>query len=296
MPHSKSPFDSSYRRPTPLFIFHWIAFFQGFRREKTLMPPNVRDGASFAEVGEALVDRGGRYGTLFLNRSSTKDEYNKNKALMQEYQNEHVVGFVEDAIQFHPVDTSFLAPGDTAVITTRLMWNDLDWNHRLHLHGGFTTLLQGVVRETRPYFPVGRRGRMMLSPEIADQFPPEYSNRGSIEYHQRQGAWYKSLGRVDGLDRRCEIDRDELMSAAYIVHLPAVECLNGANLLLVFGMGATQTLAISHRLRTDLGYLLDRWGFSMVEMRATPEPEHSTSLDWVKDWEMNVLLQTDVLD
>ncbi|MBW2243709.1 MAG: hypothetical protein JRH01_17130 [Deltaproteobacteria bacterium] len=295
MPHPHNPFVTNFVRPDPLFRFHWIAFLQGFRREDTSMPPNIRDAGAGAEAIEALGTLGGRYETLFLIRSSTDEEYEKNLKLMDKNLSSNSPELVEDVLEFHPIDVSRLERGNTAVILTRLMWNDLDAIYRLHLHPGFTTLEQELLRETRPYISKGYRGKMILSQEIADQFAPEYANRGDIEYTQRRGAWYQSLGRADQKGRRCLVDRSELLSAAYILHLPEVECLNGANLLLAFGMGATQTLAIWHRLRTDLMPLLNHWGFTMVEMRATPEPEHGSNLDWFEDWDMKTILQTDLL-
>ena len=295
MSYPDSPFIRSFLRTDPLFRFHWLAFYQDFRREDTSKPPNVRDGASFAEISEALAAVGGRFGTLLLNRPSTQQEYERNRAIVQRYHDEHDTGLVEDLIVYRPVDVAFLHPGDTAVIVTRLPMNDLDWNHRLHLHPGFTTLEQALIRQARRYMLECRRGRVLLSSEIADQLPPEYADRGDTRYYQTKGAWYQSLGRADGVGRRHEIQRKEQISAGFMLHLPELECLNGANMLLVFGLGATQTLAFCHRLRTDLGHLLDHWGFTMVEMRATSDPVHATSLDYVKDWEMKVLVQAGVL-
>ena len=294
MLHPDSPFVTDFVRPDPIFGFYWIAFLQGFRREDTSMPPSIRDGGAGAEAIEALGSLGGRYETLFLIRSSTDEEYEKNLKLMDASLSSNSPGLAEDVLEFHPIDVPFKR-GETALIVTRLMWNDLDANYRLHLHPAFTTLEQELLRATRPYISKGYRGKMILSREIADQFAPEFANRGDIEYTQRKGAWYQSLGRADNKGRRCLVDRNELRSAAYILHLPEVECLNVANLLLAFGMGATQTLAIWHRLVTDLTPLLDHWGFTMVEMRATPEPEHGSSLDWYEGWDMKKILQTGLL-
>lgn len=295
MPHSTGPFDCSFRTPDPRFFYHWLAFYQDFRMEDTWKPPHVRDGASFAEISAALAARGGRFGTLFQGRPSTQDQYETNCEIVQSYQDQDSAGLVEDLIEYRPVDVSFLHRGDTGVVVTRLPMNDLDWDHRLHLHPGFSTLEQELIRQARPYLRECRRGRMLLAPEIADQLPSEYADRGDTEYYQRKGAWYRSLGRTDGVGRRRQIRREDRISAGFMLHLPELECLNGANLLLVFGLGATQTLAFCHRLRTDLGHLLDHWGFTMVEMRATSEPVHATTVDYVEDWEMNVLLQAGVL-
>ena len=99
-------------------------------------------------------------------------------------------------------------------------------------------------------------------------------------------------------------DRAAGRTAAYLLQLPEVPELNGADLLVMWGQGGTQTLAFAQLLRSDLSHLLDHYGLSMVEMvapeqRDIPWEDATESFllhDAAENWETNVLLDGVLLD
>ena len=74
-----------------------------------------------------------------------------------------------------------------------------------------------------------------------------------------------------------------------------VESLRGADLLVAFGVGGTETLSICHRLCTDLAWVLDQPGFTMVEMTVSGDEPARGGLGFADELKMEIALHMDPL-
>ena len=203
---------------------------------------------------------------------------------------------IEDVATYSELDVSFLKPGDVLVVPTRPPFNDLDHGDKVRSQPGFTTLEQGVFRVCRPYIEVCSRSHMLLTEAVAQRLPKDFANRANVTFRQTKEPWYIQLACRDGGSRPTRVHPSARKTAAYVLYLSEVGCLHGADLLVFFGMGGTQTLVISRRLRTDLSELLERPGFTVIEMTAPGDAEPCGGLDYAHKWNMEVILQMECLD
>jgi len=276
-----------------LGFYHWLAYFYGLRQGRTLKPHHVRDGAAFAELSVQLQRRGLQYGRLVPNGPPTPAEFAAIKAQVERAsaQGRHNV---EDIVEFFPIDDSFLKAGDLVVVPTRPPLNDLVHCDKVRSQPGFTTLEQIIFRELRPYLKVCSRAHVRLSQQVAEWLPEEYANRADITFRQVKHPWYMELARLDG-SGRASVPVRARQTAAYVLYLRSVERLRGADLLIAFGMGGTQTLVLCHRLRNDLAALLDRPGFKLIEMTAEDDETLWGGLEKAQHWKMDVVVDMESL-
>jgi hypothetical protein len=270
--------------PRHIFEYHWFAFYQGWLEGRNLKDHHLRDGAAFRELSVPLDDRGGRDVLVEDNRRP----------------------LVEDIVEYEPVDVDFLEPGQLLVAPTRIPMNDFQQEDKVQVQPGFTALEQTIIRACRPYLPVCARSRVRIADPLADKLAPDYADRADIGFRMVKEPWYSLLCSASPEAKRRRPKGRRCRTAAYLLQLPEVAELNGADLLVMWGQGGTQTLAFAQLLRTDLSYLLDQYGFSMVElvgpeMGGTPEGEAPESepfrlLDSLLGWEVHVLLKGVLLD
>lgn len=294
--------DASFAEDHP-FEFHWFAFFQGWEEDRKLKAHHLRDGVAFSVLSATLMKRGGRYGGLFRNGPATREKVKHYQDLMQEFVAAFQLRLVEDVVEYRPVDESFLQEGRVLVVPTRLPMNDFSQKDKVQVQPGFTSLEEKIIRVCRPYLPVCSRSRVRIADGLAACLTAESADRVDILFHAYAEPWYKKLRTVDPTVKEREPQADRCRTMAYLLQLPRVPELNGADLLLVWGQGGTQTLALVELLNTDLAHLLDRYGFSMVELTA-PEwirPKESLDkpyelLDSLGNWETEILLENVLLD
>jgi len=175
---------------------------------------------------------------------------------------------------------------------------------KVQVQPGFTSLEQKIIRLCRRYFRVVARSRVRLGDEVAAHLPKKYANRADIRFKATSEPWYTALTTANATTSVKRSRVPERRTAGYLLRLPAVPELNGADLLVMFGLGGTQTLAFAKRLRSDLSGLLDHDGLSMVEM-IVPEPAESSDENVpesfrlfasARQWEMRVLLEGVLLE
>ena len=273
-------------------LYHWFSYFYGLREGRSLKPHHVRDGAAFPEMCVPLQRRGLEYGRLVPNGPPTPDEFNERLAEL-----EAAAGGgrhnIEDVVTYSEFDDSFLKPGDTLVVPTRPPMNDLDHYDKVRSQPGFTTLEQKIFRILRPYLDVCSRSHVRLVDVIAEQLPAAYANRADVTFRQVLAPWYKELAHLGGGKK--SVRREARTTSAYVFYLAELPTLHGADLLVAFGMGGTQTLILCNRLRNDLAWVLDKPGFTMFEMTARDDEAAYGGLEFADLWSFDVVLQTECL-
>ena len=274
--------------------YHWLAYSYGVREGRNWKESQVRDGAAFAELGAWLSRRGFEYGRLIPNRLPRPEEFREKRAEL-EGASHHGRRHVEDVVTYREIQDSFLEPGDLVIVPTRPPLNDLDHQDKVRSQPGFTTLEQKIFRECRQYLDVCSRSHVRFTPAVAERLPGNFADRADVTVRQVKGPWYRVLKRLDGRGRPSRFSDRPRRTAAYLLYLPEVKTLHRAGLLVAFGMGGDQTLVFAHRLRTDLEPLLDRPGFTMVEMTAPDDATACGGLAFAHDWKMEIVLQMECL-
>jgi hypothetical protein len=286
------------------FRYDWFAFYQGWLKGRKLKAHHLRDGAAFRELSMALDDRGGRYAKLVRNGPATPEKTKHYEQLIHDRVERNERPLVEEVVAYQQVDESFLGEGRALVVSTRLPMNDFQQGDKIQVQPGFTSIEQKAIRACRPYLPVCARSRVRLANAVANELPGDYADRADILFRAYEEPWYSELCAVGTDARRRRARRGERRTAAYLLQLPAVPGLHGADLIVMWGQGGTQTLAFAQRLHRDLSFLLDHYGLSMVEFVAGPSaaptgpPEMAPFLllDSAPDWSAEVLLQGVLLD
>jgi hypothetical protein len=287
-----------------IFDYHCLAFYYTWIEGRNLKPHHLRDGYAFRELSAALDDRGGRFGRIIHNGPATPGETKKYREIVKRRVEMNEVPLIEDIVEYRVIDQSYLMPGQVLVVSTRLPMNDFQQEDKVQVQPGFTSIEQKVIRACRAYFDVCSRKRVRLATAVARELPAKYANRADVFFRVHQEPWYTTLMPTHPGAQVQRTTNTEERTAAYLLQLPAVPELNGADLLVMWGQGGTQTLAFAQRLRADLSGLLDHYGLSMVEMVA-PEQQDSRRQDQsdsvllqyrAEDWETKVLLDGVLLD
>ena len=288
------------------YEYSWFAFYQGWLEDRNLKGHHLRDGPAFRELCVALDDRGGRYEKTFRNGPATPAKRRHYEQLIKQLVRENQQPLIEDVAEYQPVDESFLQKVKLLVVTTRLPMNDFQQENRVQVQPGFTSVEQKIIQACRPYLNVCARSRVRLSKGLAAKLPNEFADRADIRFRAVGEPWYNELHTLNPSDRQRRPKPSGRRTAVYVLQLPSVPELNGADLLVIWGQGGTQTLALAQRLRSDLSFLLDYYGLSMIEMVAPEraeglkgedlEMEPIRLLDAAHEWEAHVLLQGELLD
>jgi hypothetical protein len=265
--------------------YHWLAYYYGLRSGRRLKPHHVRDGAAFAELSVPLARLGLSYGRLVPNGPPTPEEYSAHQAAL-DADSDGGHRLIEDVARYTQIDESFLKPGDMLVVPTRPPMNDIFHGDKVRSQPGFTSIEQKIFRACRPYLQVCSRAHIRLSLLAADRLPDAFANRADVTFCQSKEPWYRKLARLDGGGRRAKLPGQ---TAGYVLYLSALESLRGAGLLVVFGMGGTQTLVLCHRLRSDLAWLLDEPGFTMIEMTASENEPACNGLEFAHQWKLETV-------
>jgi hypothetical protein len=277
------------------YEYYWFAFYQGRLEGRYLKPHHLRDSVAFRELSVALDARGGIYVTRIPNGPATSTKIKHYKSSIRNLVNANENPLVEDVVDYEAVDESFLKRGQLLVVSTRIPMNDSQQEDKVQVAPGFTSLEQKIIQVCRPYLPVCARSRVRIADPLANQLSPEFADRADIQFHAYKEPWYTMLRTTHPGAPRRRPKRGLRRTAAYLLQLPEVEELNGADLLVMWGQGGTQTLAFAQLLRNDLSRLVGQYGFSMVEMEA-PESDPFRLLDSLSDWKVHVLLEGVLLD
>lgn len=270
--------------------YDWFAYFFGLRDHRHLKPHHMRDGPAFVEISALFQRRGYQYGQIVPNGPPEHEEFNEKVREVERISAGGPCNIEDIESLWHP-DPGVVSfePGNVIIVPTRPPLNDLVHGDKVRSQPGFTWLERQIFCLCRDYFPVCSRSHVRLSPAVAAHLGEAYGNRADIIYKGTGEPWYQKLTRLDGSPGKNRVPRRPRRTAAYVLFLSEVESLGGADLVLAFGMGGTQTLLICHRLRNDLAWVLDRPGLKMIEMTAD-DAETSGGLEHAHRWKMELVL------
>jgi hypothetical protein len=264
---TRPPTIASKNDPRRIFVMFW---YYGRRRRMELKTHHVRDASALFELLARLVQSGYEIGDQFLCSppANPRDE-----------------SVVE-------VDVSALRPGDLVVIVTRPPLDDKSHGDRKKIPLGHTSLERTVLACARPFFKALARSHVKLALELALRLPHVYATRAELFVHQFKNAWYTRTQSIDAIKTQ-PFSNDAPQTPGFVIRCNRVEALNGADILFCFAMGGTETLVLARRLRTDFSHLLERPGFTMVEM-APPDtvghPKRPTTLSFAHQWRIEEIL------
>ena len=254
---------------------HWFAPYNRRRKKRKLGLNHVRpDGPAFAEIQAALYELDSHYGGLLPNSPPSEDELRRHSG----------------PPPLLPNDGS-LGRGDLVVMVGKPGLDEERQNDTIRIERGFTTLENKVEDILREYFEVLARSHIRLQRPYANQLRKPYGNRSDTTFTEYgQYAWYKECKTLEGTDVQ-KFDAKDRRTAAYVLNLPEIPTLRGADLLLAFGVSGNHTLALACRLRADLIHLLREPNFTILEISNAVQPERPTNLRFVSDWTFEIILQ-----
>lgn len=297
MTHDKrpTPFPSTDpSHPSDTSVHHWLAYNPDWREGRQLKESHVRDGAALWELSTALSQRGCLPGSMVRNGPAPRELVQRNYARIVELVDANEFPLIEEVCEYQRVDESFLQPGVKLVVPTRLPLNDVQQKDRSCVEPSFTSIERKLLRLLRRYVEVCSRSRVRLAEAVASRLDREFATRADIEFHPYKNPIYKEMFTIERNAKGRKMPKKLGATAAYVLQLSGVPELNGADVLIVWGMSGPQTLALAHLLRTDLSRLLDLEGFSMVEMFQHPDeptPHGWRRLDYMHRFEVKVLLE-----
>jgi hypothetical protein len=251
-------------------LAHVLLWYYAKRRDMTLKPHHTRDGSALFELLAILTSRGYGIGEQCWNFPPSDPE---------------------DATII-PAEIPNLEAGDLVLIGTRLPLDDSAHGDRIKIERGFATPEEIVFAIARRYFAVLARSHVRLTDALAARLPADRTTRADLWVRVLKAAWYRECKSLDG--RQLQRFREgEHRTPAFVIRLNGVEALNGADLLIAFAMGGTETLIWARRLRTDFSHLLWRPGFTFVEMIPPEEsgrPDRPTNVSFAHKWTIEEVL------
>lgn len=287
------------------FLYFWLPYCQTIGKGRHVKLNHVRDGFAFFLLSQALDRRLGSFVDMVKNGPAPPDLEAANLRVLAQLGAENPL--LEEVLSYAPMNESFLKRGVMLVAPTRIPLDDFKRGNRVRVDPSFTSIEQKVKRILRRYVTFLSRDQVCLARAVAEQLATAFADRAEIGFKSYKTAaslyttaTYKNLRTIDSHGPRRRAPKLPPRSAGYLLQLTQVPELNGADLLLMWGMGGTQTLAFANLLRNGLSHLLDVEGFSMVEMTEPVDPPASNggslALDFVRDWEAEVLLEGVLLD
>jgi hypothetical protein len=254
--------------------FDWFATVERHRQDRPPEFPGLRDPAAFFETGAELERRGMRFGKIILSFPRTTEEL---RALSGQP-------------ELSEIDESFLGPDRLLVVTTRIALSDFLFENRRALRAALNKLSAKLFDIGWLHFEKLARSHSELTAHFASQLHGDFTNRAIIEFTQNKGAFYMKCQRLDGGGKQT-FTRSQARTACFVLHAKGVPTLNGADLLVLFGMGGVETLVLAYHLRNGLSHLLDEPCFAMIEFEGAERPANEPSnLRFASLWRPRVIL------
>jgi hypothetical protein len=187
--------------------------------------------------------------------------------------------------ELHPIDVSFVRPGDRLLWTTRPGKDDPRHLDRKHIQPARTDLEVRVFDAWSRYLEMCPRSTVKLTDAMRRLLPEAFEGRWNIIFKQARGCGYKLLH-----ERRARRKPPAgNLTAAYLLHLAEL-WKGGPGLISAFGMDGTATSGWCYRLARDYSYLLEQPGFAMVEIEMEPVPVRPANLRWALKWTIRTLI------
>ena len=252
-------------------LYPFLTFLPRKDPNRGVQPPQVRDMLAANELLMALLPLGFRYEEPILNYPPPT----ASRELLEEN-------------ELHPVDLSFVGPEAYLLTATRPPIHDMDHGDRKRMEPGNTDVERRIFRAWQKYLAYCARSHVKLGRTARNALPEGFERCRDIAFRQSGGGFYKELNSLDGSGWQKQPAKG--MTAAFLLRVEELPG-GGPGLINSFGMDAVASLAWAYRLGRDFAYLLDKPGFSMVEIRRTPVPERPTNLRWAQDWKIEPLIE-----
>jgi hypothetical protein len=262
----------------------WLASVAWTRRDRPPPAAELRDSGAFLEAAAAFSARGCRIDRVVYGHPSSEDELEQMKSELR----------LGRRPRLKKLDLGFLGPGRVLVVCTRLPLSDLVFDNKRKQWVALDELTARIVEIGWLHFRILARTHVELWPRFASQLAPGFERRARIQFVQNCGAFYTWCQHLEERGKQ-HFSADDARTAGYVLHLKQVPSLNGADLLVFFGMGGVETLALAHHLRNGLGHLLDEPGFSMVEFERAVRPQAPSDAGFASLWRPRVILHADPL-
>jgi len=226
----------------------------------------LRDGNAFGEFYPVLNNAGFTYGGIIVNQSSSDQPARQSQRGM---------------------------PGtdDLVVMCTRPPLDDKwqDGRPKMCLSGSL--LEEKVLAGLRCCFEVCSRSHVVLSENLAAMLREGYENRADIQFYCNKYATYLRCSRY----HHSRKDRFKTpRTACYLMILPPHDKEHGC--VSMFSISGNYTLCFAYLLRTklwrQLACDLSKPRFVMVELQPIPQPSNPLTLNFVDEWEYDVVLDT----
>ena len=156
---------------------------------------------------------------------------------------------------------------------------------RKKVHRAWTDLEQRVLDAWEEMLNEISRSYVSLAPRVRRRLRKGYESRKAITFREREGAPYREWNARDGQGFRRQ-ERSH-RTAAFLLRLDEL-WPDGPGYVGMFGMDGTISLVWAHLLRRKFSYLLEKPGFTMVELSGAPLPERASRLDFCEAWEVDI--------
>ncbi len=248
-------------------------------KNRELRPYQMRDGVAFSELASLLYKKGFEYGGIYLNKKPLEGE------------NKHI-------------DLSIFKTNDIIVLCTRPPLHDhKDKTAKKRLERSHTNLEEEIFEFLLNFFERCIRERIILKEEVTKNFRAGFENRGDTVYKQfsnksifgiSTSATYKRYKDIESLGWEDVSDSEKYpaRTAVYFIHAKEI-WEKGPSLLVSFGMGGVETLALNYLIKRRYLDLLDSNCFAMIEMSNLILPRNPLTLDFLDDWESQLILKYD---
>lgn len=249
---------------------HFFAYFQP-RKEPTRSPKVVwtRDDASARELLVPVGCLGFEYGRTILN---FPPPFAPRRLLEEE--------------ELLDIELSFIRSGDVLLQTTRPPLDDIRHEDRKQVEPGNTRLERRLFEHWRRVFAICARSHVKLAPWLHGRVKAGFESRRNMGFYQSgTGGFYQWLS--DGRARRRP--PEDQLTAAFLLRVDEI-WKGGPGLIGAFGMDGLATLVWAYRLRHDFAWLIERPGFSMVEMKGASVPQRPTGFEFARDWKIDLVI------
>ncbi|MSR63932.1 MAG: hypothetical protein EXS08_16020 [Planctomycetes bacterium] len=186
-----------------------------------------------------------------------------------------------------PVDYSFLRSSDLLVQACRPPMDDHHSGTRKRVPRSYTDLEQILIDGLRPYIEYCARDKVCVASQFRPLLRGDFANRREMEFHLNGcGAAYRRLNAHNGRGPR---DADVGNRTALFLLRLEEAWPGGPGYVCAFGLDGLCTYVWSYRLGKDFQHLLARPGFAMAELEVRAVPEYPLTMDWCRDWKIELL-------
>ncbi len=227
----------------------------------------LRDVAAAMDVVGALEEHGYRYGDTLLNAPGGAPP--------------------AQGEPLYPIDLTGIGAEDLILTITRPPLSDIEWGDRKKVHRAWTDLEQSVLDSWSEILEDIARSYVSLARKMRNYLREGFESRQAVRFRECEGAPYLEWNARDG--QGFQKLRRENRTAAFLLHRDEL-WQGGPGYVGVFGMDGTTTMAWANILRHRHSELLEKPGFTMVEITGAPLPERPTRLDFTQSWAVDVIL------